>query len=92
MVAGHHEYGSRESVKEGAGGYELPCARALRQIARDHDQVHIRVVHLIDERVNDGRAIDAPEVDVREVGEAVDCGLRHGVNTRTRRLRSADGA
>jgi hypothetical protein len=80
-LPGTQTTGLQERRDEGARRAELPRARALREVARDRDEVGGERVQRLDQRAQEFGPL-APEV---EVGEVDDPG--HAVITRAARAR-----
>ena len=74
VVAGHGEDRRRQPVEERARGAELLGARRLGEVARDDDQVRPRGLERTHQPF-DGRRVDAPEMQVRQVGQPTHSGL-----------------
>ena len=72
VIAGNHQVWRGEVVEEGARLAELGPGGALRQVAREHHQVRLRVGDGRGERPEDG-GIDAAGVKVRKMDNRAQC-------------------
>src|SRR5436190_17206837 len=83
VIARNDDLRARQAIEKGACVLELALAGALREVARDDDDIGLRVAHGREQRL-DQLGVDAAEVKVGEVNEG-----SHGRAFLSRTRRSA---
>src|SRR5437762_13569060 len=66
MVAGHDDLRLWQPIKKRTGFQELMCARSLRQVAGNRDQIGTDLAYRSDQRFEKSR-VDASKVQVRKM-------------------------